>query len=92
MGVDPAVVGKFNTGVMVINGPLIADPVYSRLFEIARSGASYDGGDQGVLNAYLDQEGGHVAGELDAGYNVLVVAKKLGQWEAFGIASRCYIS
>jgi hypothetical protein len=83
MGVHPSVCDKFNTGVMVINRPLIADAVYHRMFEIARSGTSYDGGDQGVINAYLGQEGDHVMGELDAGYNVLVRAKKAGQWEVF---------
>jgi hypothetical protein len=83
MGVDPTLFDKFNTGVMVINRSLLADPVYHRMVEIARSGASYDGGDQGVINAYLDREAGDVAGELDAGYNVLVGAKKLGRWDVF---------
>ncbi len=81
MGVDPSVFGKFNTGVMIVNRSLMDDAVYRRLLELARSGVSYDGGDQGVINAYLDERGGDVAGDLDSGYNVLVRAKKLGDWE-----------
>jgi hypothetical protein len=83
MGVHPSLFGKLNTGVMVINRPLLCDPAYQRMLEIARSGVSYDGGDQGVVNAYVNQSSGDVAGELDPGYNVLVRAKKVGQWEIF---------
>lgn len=82
MGVHQLVVGRFNTGVMVVNRPLMDDAVWQRMVDIARTGASYDGGDQGVINAYLDAVGGPV-GELDAGFNVLVRAKKEGQWDVY---------
>lgn len=83
MGVHPSVWGKFNSGVMVINRPLIDEAVYRRLFQIAVSGVSYDGGDQGVINAYLEEQGGALAGDLDSGYNVLVRARTQGDWEFF---------
>jgi lipopolysaccharide biosynthesis glycosyltransferase len=81
MGVPPELFGKFNTGVMVINRPLLCDRVFDRLMQIANSGVSYDGGDQGVINAYMD-EADLAAGDLDAAYNVLVRAKKEGEWNA----------
>jgi lipopolysaccharide biosynthesis glycosyltransferase len=83
MGVAPSLFGKFNTGVMVINPPLLADSTYDRMLEIARGGASYDGGDQGVVHEYLRESGDAIAGDLDASYNVLVRAKKEGDWDAF---------
>lgn len=83
MGVAPALHGKFNTGVMVINRPLLGEGVHARLLEIAESGVSYDGGDQGVIHAYLEEAGARVTGELDSAYNVLVRAKKEGDWDAF---------
>ena len=83
MGSHPAVVGRFNTGVMLINRPFLAGAAYRRMLEIARSGVSYDGGDQGVINHYLDHEVEAPAGELDEAYNVLVLAKKKGQWARY---------
>jgi lipopolysaccharide biosynthesis glycosyltransferase len=83
MDVHPSLFGKLNTGVMVVNRSLLTDRVYERMLEIARSGVSYDGGDQGVVNAYLDQSSGGVAGELDPGYNVFVSAKQTGQWGVY---------
>jgi hypothetical protein len=82
MGVHDSVLGKFNTGVMVINRPVMGEVVWQRMVDIARRGASYDGGDQGVINAYLNDAEGQ-AGELDAGFNVLVRAKKEGQWDVY---------
>jgi lipopolysaccharide biosynthesis glycosyltransferase len=83
MGVHPSVTDKFNTGVMVINRPLLSGAVYDRLFDLARRGASYDAADQGVINAFLEQEGPEVAGTLDASYNVPIRAKKEGRWETY---------
>jgi hypothetical protein len=83
MGVHPAVVGKFNTGVMLINRPLLADGTYRRLLAIARIGLSYDGGDQGVINDYLGEPHNIDAGELDSAYNVLVRARRFGHWDIF---------
>lgn len=81
MGVHPFNVDKFNTGVMVVNQPLLCGNAYRRLLEIARSGKFYDGGDQAVINHYLEQEPGANPGELDAQYNVMVLVKKYGQWD-----------
>jgi hypothetical protein len=82
MGVHASVIGKFNTGVMVINRSLMGEAVWQRMVAMARRGDSYDGGDQGVINAYLADQGG-LAGELDAGFNVPVRAKKEGQWDVY---------
>ncbi len=83
MGVPARVQGNFNTGVMVINRPLICDAVHRRMLKIARKGISYDGGDQGVINHYLGGRYGATAGELDAGYNVMSLVKKRGDWTSF---------
>jgi lipopolysaccharide biosynthesis glycosyltransferase len=83
MGVHPDVIGKFNTGVMVVNRPLLAESTHRRMLEVACEGTSYDGGDQGVINRYLDEMPGAGAGELDAGYNVLVRARRFGHWDSF---------
>jgi hypothetical protein len=83
MGVHPSVFGKFNTGVMLINRPLLSDTVHRRMLDIARTGKSYDGGDQGVINQYLDEELNTSVGDLEPAYNVLVNAKIHGQWDKF---------
>jgi lipopolysaccharide biosynthesis glycosyltransferase len=83
MGVHPGVFGKFNTGVMVINPPLLRGDAHGRMLQLARGGASYDGGDQGVINYYMSHEPGASAGELDEAYNVMVQAKKDGRWDLF---------
>jgi len=80
MGVHAAVVGKVNTGVMVVNTRLLPDQTYSNLLQIARDAGSYDLGDQGVLNRYLERIG-QPAGELEPEYNVLVSSKTRGRWE-----------
>jgi hypothetical protein len=83
MGVAPSVSGRFNTGVMVINQALLCEQTYRRLLEIARSGVSYDGTDQGVVNEYLVCEPNATAGELDPSFNVMVLSKKAGRWERY---------
>lgn len=80
MGVHEAVIGKFNTGVMVVNPGLLPEQTYSNLLQIAREAGSYDLGDQGVLNRFLERIG-QPAGELDPEYNVLVSIKTRGRWE-----------
>src|SRR5262249_43514346 len=52
-----AAVGKFNAGVMVLNRPMLDGRAYEELMCLARSGATYDGGDQGVLHALLSRPG-----------------------------------
>lgn len=79
MGVHPAVVGKCNTGVMVINPRLLPETAYDRLLEIARQSGSYDLGDQGVINAYFERAG-LTPGELDPEYNVFVSVRARGRW------------
>ncbi len=83
MGVHPDVVGKFNTGVMVVNRPLLNQRTHRRMLEVACEGTSYDGGDQGVINRYLDEMPGADPGELDAAYNVPACARRYGQWDTF---------
>jgi hypothetical protein len=80
MGAHPAAVGKLNTGVMVVNRPWLTGRAYRCMLDLARAGQSYDGGDQGVVNQYLEQEPG-AAGELEPEYNVMVLVRHLGQWD-----------
>jgi Glycosyl transferase family 8 len=88
MGFNPASAGRLNTGVMVINRPLLSGAVYRRLFELARRGVSYDRGDQGVINAFLEEEGPGAAGTLDPTFNVPIWARKTGWWDACGNRAR----
>lgn len=83
MGVKPAAIGKFNSGVMLVNSPLLTDKTHRRMLAIACEGSSYDGGDQGVINRYLDEMAGAGPGELDTAYNVLVHTRRYGDWDAF---------
>ena len=83
MGAHPEVVGKFNTGVMVVNRPLLTESTHRRMLDIACEGTSYDGGDQGVINRYLNEIPGTRPGELDVAYNVLVCARRYGNWDTF---------
>jgi lipopolysaccharide biosynthesis glycosyltransferase len=66
---------------MVINRPLLDGRAHDQMLTIADSRRSYDGGDQGVVNTYLENAGHGIAGELDPSYNVLVRAKRFGKWE-----------
>ena len=81
MGSKAPMVGKVNSGVLVVNGPLLSPVVHERMIDIARTGLSYDGGDQGVLHRYLDEHPHVRVGELDAAYNVMVAWKTHGRWE-----------
>ena len=52
------------------------------MLELARSGRSYDLGDQGVLNAYLtEQDLWGRAGELRPDLNMPSCVRPLGDWE-----------
>jgi lipopolysaccharide biosynthesis glycosyltransferase len=81
MGVTPDRFGKFNLGVMVVNRPLLDRAVHQALLGIAQRGFSDDGTDQGVIEQYLIQHPDATVGELDDSYNVMVVARKYGDWE-----------
>jgi hypothetical protein len=82
LGADPYRVGKFNLGVMLVNRPLLGGRVHQELLAIARRGESPDG-DQGVFERYLNEAPDEKVGELDDSYNVMVVAKKFGDWARF---------
>ena len=80
MGGHPAVVGKFNSGVMIINPPLLPENTFDRMIEIAGRAETYDGADQGIMNTFLEQESWASVGVLNPAYNVMVVIKKRGHW------------
>jgi hypothetical protein len=83
MGGLRAAVGKLNTGVMVINPALVPGGAHDEMIRTACAADSYDWGDQGVVNAYIERTAVSVAGELEWCYNVPVVAKTRGRWECF---------
>jgi lipopolysaccharide biosynthesis glycosyltransferase len=83
MGVHPSVIGRFNTGVMVVNRPLLCGDAYRRMLALAREGRSYDAADQGVINEFFESDRSVTAGELDAAFNVMVVARRFGRWDLF---------
>jgi hypothetical protein len=75
MGPWGEALGKLNTGVMVVNAPLLDRRVVARMIELTREGQSYDCGGQGIINAFLSNQGAQFeAGELPEEYNVFVVA------------------
>jgi alpha-N-acetylglucosamine transferase len=83
MGVHPSVVGKLNTGVMVINPDLLPEDAFERMLALARRGESYDRGDQGIVDSYLRREKGASAGELEPAYNIMTAIKKIGRWDLY---------
>lgn len=77
--------GKLNTGVRVVNAPLLDRRVYARMLELAREGRSYDCGDQGIVNTFLASEGASFeAGDLPEEYNVFVNAHIGARWPRIG--------
>jgi hypothetical protein len=84
MGVHPSVVGKLNTGVMVINSDLLPGNAFERMLALARRGESYDRGDQGIIDSYLRREKDACAGELEPCYNIMTGIKKAGRWDLYG--------
>ena len=82
MGAHPFRVGKFNLGVMLVNRPILDGQVYDQLLSIARRGECLDG-EQGVFERYLSEVPDEKVGELDDWYNVMVVAKRDGDWDRF---------
>ena len=64
--------GKVNTGVMVLNARSLDGAAHLELFALARAGNSYDGGDQGIINAFVAARRPEFAGELDPSLNVFV--------------------
>jgi hypothetical protein len=81
MGTLAMMLEKVNTGVLVLNRPLLSPDVHQAMIEIARAGTTYDGSDQGVVNHFLEERPQLRVGALDPAYNVMVTWKKLGRWE-----------
>jgi hypothetical protein len=69
----PPAFGTFNSGVLVLNAPMLHEEVHDDLLEIAAAGRSSDGGDQGVLHRFLTTAPNHRrAGELEPAFNLFV--------------------
>lgn len=72
-------IGHLNSGVMIINRPMLDGRTFQTALSLARAGVSLDAGDQGVINAILsDASHGFVAGDLDSMLNVMVNDITLG--------------
>lgn len=77
--------GKLNTGVMVVNAPLLNRRVHARMLELTWEGQSYDCGDQGIINAFLADQGMRFeTGELPEEYNVFVNSRIGARWPQIG--------
>jgi lipopolysaccharide biosynthesis glycosyltransferase len=71
--------GHLNSGVMIINRPMLDGRAFQTALSLGRTSLSLDAGDQGVLNALLaDASHGFGAGELDPMFNVMVNDLTLG--------------
>lgn len=88
MGGDPDVVDRFNSGVMVINPPLLPAGAFDRLIALARESRGHSGGDQGILNRYFDEQPHPIVDTLDAAYNVMVTRRHRPGWEQVRRGSR----
>lgn len=76
--------GRLNTGVMVINRPFLTGAHYQRLLQLAHDGATYDHGDQGVVNAFVQtNDMFNNVGELSPRYNLPSCARVDGDWQRF---------
>jgi len=81
MGPWRGALGKLNTGVMVVNAPLLDRRVHAEMLELTRVERSYDGGDQGIINSFLAHHGDEFeAGELPEEYNVFVNDRIENRW------------
>ena len=81
MGPWRGALGKLNTGVMVVNAPLLDRRVYEEMIELTRIERSYDGGDQGIINSFLAHHRADVGvGELPEEYNVFVNDRIGNRW------------
>jgi hypothetical protein len=85
MGPWRGALGMLNTGVMVVNAPLLDQRVYAGMLRLMREGRSYDGGDQGIINTFLaNHRDEFEAGELPEAYNVFVNDRITGRWPLIG--------
>lgn len=81
MGGAPDVVDRFNSGVMVINPPLLPAGAFDRLIALARESRGHSGGEQGILNQYFEEQPHPIVDTLDAAYNVMVTRRHQPDWE-----------
>jgi hypothetical protein len=81
---NPAWQGRLNTGVMVINRPLLSAATFRSMLNLATQGNSYDLGDQGVVNAFLTaKDDPRLAGELPARFNMPSCVRTSGDWPRY---------
>jgi lipopolysaccharide biosynthesis glycosyltransferase len=72
-------IGHLNSGVMIINRPMLDRSAFQTALSLARAGVSLDSGDQGVINVILsDASHGFAAGDLDPMLNVMINDITLG--------------
>ena len=76
--------GRLNTGVLVINAPLLGESTFQQLLNLAREGKTYDLGDQGVVNAFLNRsEFASQVGELPPRFNTPSCVRVEGDWARY---------
>jgi hypothetical protein len=81
MGPWRGALGKLNTGVMVVNAPMLDRRVYEEMLALTRTERSYDGGDQGIINSFLASHRADIGvGELPEEYNVFVNDRIENRW------------
>lgn len=74
--------GRLNAGVLVINRPMLSQKVFDSMIDLARSGKTYDHGDQGVINAWLTSHNHwDWVGELPVEFNVPSCIRTHGDWD-----------
>ena len=61
---------RINSGIFVINNPLLNEKTFNEMINLAIQGESYDGGDQGIINQYIFNKKIKI-GILPMKYNVL---------------------
>jgi len=80
---------KLNTGVMIVNAPMLNRRVYTEMMEQMRAGRAYDGGDQGVINAFLAHHSAEFEpGDLPDEYNVFVNESITARWPRIGARAK----
>ena len=76
--------GRLNTGVLVVNRPLLSETTFRSMLTLAKRGNSYDLGDQGVVNAFLSEpDNSELAGELPARFNMPSCVRTDGDWSTY---------
>ena len=76
--------GRLNTGVLVVNRPLLSETTFRSMLTLAKRGNSYDLGDQGVVNAFLSEsDNSKLAGELPARFNMPSCVRTNGDWSTY---------